>query len=166
MTQTMTSQRLLLLLLPVLVVLVVVVVVVAAVVLSSKIDLAVLAPANPSVNTTSRRYSSSPESTAPYLYAYTPTTKVPLRLSYYAVRVVCGKRHTTVECPSVCPFVCPVDQQQHGLLLRSGAGSGHRWIAAAAAAGHAGRVNFGPSLRRSDILVHNWAWASLRSIDK
>jgi len=54
MTQTMTSQRLLLLL-PVLVVLVVVVVVVAAVVLSSKIDLAVLAPANPSVNTTSRR---------------------------------------------------------------------------------------------------------------
>jgi len=67
MTQTMTSQRLLLLLLPVLVVLVVVVVVVAAVVLSSKIDLAVLVPANPSVNTTSRRYSSSPESTAPYL---------------------------------------------------------------------------------------------------
>jgi len=66
MTQTMTSQRLLLLLLPVLVALVVVVVV-AAVVLSSKIDLAVLAPANPSVNTTSRRYSSSPESTAPYL---------------------------------------------------------------------------------------------------
>jgi len=64
MTQTMTSQRLLLL--PVLVVLVVVVVV-AAVVLSSKIDLAVLVPANPSVNTTSRRYSSSPESTAPYL---------------------------------------------------------------------------------------------------
>ena len=38
-----------------------------------------------------------------------------------AVHTVCGKRHKTVECPSVCP----VDQQQRrrpaGLLLRSGA---------------------------------------------
>jgi len=62
-----------------------------------------------------------------------------------------GKRHKTVECPSVRLSVCPVDRQQQrrptGLLLRSGAGSRHRSIAAAAAR-HAGRVNFGPTARR------------------
>ena len=39
-----------------------------------------------------------------------------------------------------------------GLLLRSGAGSRYRSIAAAAAR-HAGRVNFGPTVRRSNILT-------------
>jgi len=55
---------------------------------------------------------------------------------------------------SVHPSVCPIDRQQQrraaDLLLRSGAGSRYRsyschW--------QAGRVNFGPTVRRSDILV-------------
>jgi len=49
-------------------------------------------------------------------------------------------------------FVCPVDRQRRpaGLLLRSGAGSKYRSIAAAAAR-HAGRVNVGPTIRRSSV---------------
>ena len=54
-------------------------------------------------------------------------------------------------------------QQRHpaGLLLRSGARSRYRPIPAAAAR-HVGRVNFGPTLRRSNILVHlHWTtWTS------
>ena len=57
---------------------------------------------------------------------------------------------------SVRPSVCPVDRQQQrrpaGLLLRSGAGSRYRSIAAAAAR-HADRVNSGPTVRGSNILV-------------
>jgi len=50
-----------------------------------------------------------------------------------------GKRHKTAECPpSVRPSVCPVHRQQQRraarLMLRSGAGSRYRSIAAAAAA--------------------------------
>jgi len=52
--------------------------------------------------------------------------------------------------------VCPIDRQQQrrlaGLLLRSGTGSRYRSIAAAAVQ-HAGHVNFGPTVRRSNILV-------------
>jgi len=71
----------------------------------------------------------------------------------YAVRIARGKRHETVGCPSVRLSVCPVDRQQQrrrpaaGLLLRSGAGSRCR------SAGHAGRINLGPTIRRSDIVV-------------
>jgi len=61
---------------------------------------------------------------------------------------------------SVRPSVGPVDQQQQrwpvGLLLKSVAGSRYRSVAAAAAAAvaqHAGRVNFDPTVRRSNILV-------------
>ena len=46
------------------------------------------------------------------------------------------------------------------MLQRSGAGSRHRWIAAAVAQ-HAGRVRFGLTVRRSDILVK--ARVSIRS---
>ena len=55
----------------------------------------------------------------------------------YAVGVVYRKRHKTVECPSVCPVDRQQQRRQAGLLLRSGAGSRHRSIAAAAAR-HAG----------------------------
>jgi len=72
-----------------------------------------------------------------------------LGLFYCAVRIVCGERHKTVEYPSVRLSVCPVDGQQQqrwsaSLLLRSGAGSRYRPIAAAAAR-RAGRVNVGPT---------------------
>jgi len=76
---------------------------------------------------------------------------------YYAVRVVCGKQHKTVACPSFRPSVCPVDRQQQrqptGLLLRSGAGRRYQ-LRAAATARHADRVNFSQTVRRSNILVH------------
>jgi len=56
---------------------------------------------------------------------------------------------------SVRPSVCHVGGQQRwrpaGLLLRSGAGSRYRSIAAAVVR-HAGRVNSGPTVRRSNIL--------------
>ena len=77
------------------------------------------------------------------------------------VRIVYSKRHKTVECPSVRPSVClSLDPQRHqqqqqrpaDLLLRSDAYSRYRLIAAAAAR-HAGRVNFGPTARRSSVLV-------------
>jgi len=35
--------------------------------------------------------------------------------NYYTACTVRGKRHKTVECPSVCPSVCPVDSQQQFL---------------------------------------------------
>ena len=80
-----------------------------------------------------------------------------IRLPYYAVRIVYGKRHETAECPSVRLPLCPVDRQQQrlpaDLLLRSGACRRYRTIAAAAAARHAGRVNSGPTVRRSNVLV-------------
>jgi len=67
-----------------------------------------------------------------------------------------GKNYSYATGSSVRPSVCPVDRQQQrrpaGLLLRSGAGSRYRSIAAAAAR-YAGRVKCGPTARRSDILV-------------
>ena len=58
---------------------------------------------------------------------------------------------------SVRPSVCPVDRQQQrrpaGLLLSSGACSRYRSVAAAAAARHTGRVNFGPTVWRRHVFV-------------
>jgi len=71
-----------------------------------------------------------------------------------AVRIVCVV--SVIKRLSFRPSVCPVDRQQQrrpaGLLLRSGAGSRYRSMAAAAVR-LAGRVNFGPTVRRSSIIV-------------
>jgi len=78
---------------------------------------------------------------------------------YYAVRIVCNKRHKTVECPSVrpcvrlsVPSIDSMQQRSAGLLLRSPAAHRYRSIAADVAR-HAGRVTSGPTARRSSILV-------------
>jgi len=70
---------------------------------------------------------------------------------YYAVHIACGKRHKTVECPSVHQSVCLSHRWPEGLLLRSGAGTQHIQNKAAASPRHAGRVNFGPTVRRSNV---------------
>ena len=97
-----------------------------------------------------KRGPSEPESS-------TLTTRCRCTQRYYAIRIACGSviKRSSVH-PSVRPSICPVNRQQQrrpaGLLLRSGAGSRHRSIAAAVAR-HAGRANFGPTLRRSNILA-------------
>jgi len=76
------------------------------------------------------------------------------------VRIVYSKRHKTVECPSARPSVC---LSPRSTAASAAAASGfaaevgrlysrYRSIAAAAAR-HAGRVNFGPTARRSSVLV-------------
>jgi len=86
---------------------------------------------------------------------------------YYAVHIVRGHRHNTVEYPSVCPSVCPVDQQQQqrqaGLSLRSGASSRYQLIAAANAR-HAGRVNVDPTVKRSNIVVRSFVCSFVYSL--
>ena len=67
----------------------------------------------------------------------------------------CGKRHKTVECPSVRLSVPSIDSSSGGQRIccwdRARARSGYRSVDAAAAARHAGRVNFGPTARWSNI---------------
>jgi len=70
----------------------------------------------------------------------------------YALRVVCGKRHKTVECSSVRPTVCLSRRSTVTQRLRSGASSRYRFIAAAAAR-HTGRENCCATVKRSNILV-------------
>ena len=70
------------------------------------------------------------------------------RSCYYAVRIVCRKRHKKVKCPSVRPSVClavcsPVDRQQQ--RRPAGAGSRYRSIPVATER-CAGRVNFRPTV--------------------
>ena len=75
------------------------------------------------------------------------------RSAQYAVSVI---KRSSVR-PYVRPSVCSVDRQQRrsaGLLLRSGAERTYRSIAAAAAR-DAGRVNFGPTARTSNILFYD-----------
>jgi len=92
-------------------------------------------------------------SQSPFGFTGNSVITLDTRSALYAVSVI-----KTVECPSVRlsapPSVCSVDRQQQrrpaGLLLRSGAGSRYRSIAAAATR-HAGCVNFGPTVRRSNI---------------
>jgi len=71
--------------------------------------------------------------------------------------------------PSVRLSVCPVDRQQQrrlaGLLLRSSAGSRYRSIAAAAVR-HAARVNFGPTVSRSVILVLQFTIKRYRDLSR
>jgi len=72
---------------------------------------------------------------------------------YFALRLVglCGRPERHKKRSSVCPSVCPVDRQQRrpaGLLLRTDTGSRYRSTAAGVAR-HAGRVNFGLTVRRS-----------------
>ena len=69
------------------------------------------------------------------------------KIAYYAVYVI---KWSSIRL-SVRPSVCPVDRQQRpaGLLLRSGAGSRYRSIAAAAAR----HVNFGPIVAAKYIRI-------------
>ena len=76
--------------------------------------------------------------------------------AYYAV-CICGAIKRSSVRPSVRPSVrmsrrSPAAARLAGLLLRSGAGSRYRSIAAAAVR-HAARVNFSPTVSRSVILV-------------
>ena len=77
-------------------------------------------------------------------------------LIYFVVRTVCGKRHKTVECPSLHLSVCPINGQWQqriaGLLVKSGAGCRCRSTDADAAR-RASRVNFGPTVRRSKRML-------------
>ena len=74
------------------------------------------------------------------------------KLSCYAVRI-CGKRHKTVECLSVCLYRrLTAAAAAGGFAVEVGPGCRYRSTAAAAAR-HAGRVNFSPTVRRSNILV-------------
>jgi len=68
----------------------------------------------------------------------------------YAVRIVCGKRYKTVECPSVC--LSQRSDSRSRFAAEVWRGSRYRSIAATAAR-NAGRVNFGPLVRRSDIVA-------------
>ena len=84
----------------------------------------------------------------------------------YAVRIVCGSvlKRSSVS-PSVCLSVCLSHRSTAaatcGVLLSSGAGCGYRVPAIKrhlspssrfpAATRHVGRVNFGPTVRRSNI---------------
>ena len=70
----------------------------------------------------------------------------------YAVHTVCGKRHRTIECPSVCLSVClsvPSIFSSSGGLRVCGRGR--------VRARHADRVNFGPTGRRSSVLVSTYS---------
>jgi len=80
-------------------------------------------------------------------------------LGHAKISTVCVStfyRSKTVEYLSVRPSLSPMDRQQQrwlmGLLLRSGLGNGYRSTSAAATR-HARRVNFGPTVSRSNILV-------------
>jgi len=81
----------------------------------------------------------------------------PRRSCCYAVQIEYGRRHKTVECPSVCRSRrSTAAAVAGGFAVEVGRGSRYRSVAAAAAAAvaqHAGRVNFDPNVRRSNILV-------------
>ena len=109
------------------------------------------------------------------LWADTANHRIDCQLIVIILR--CGQHAVSVinrSCPSVrrrvSSFVSPVDRQQQrrpaGLLLKSGAGSRYRVIAAATAR-RAGSVNFGPTVRKSNILVtitHHRMYDTMRPI--
>ena len=69
------------------------------------------------------------------------------------VSLSCGP-HSTVECPSICLSVLrrsTAATGTGGFAAEAGRGSSCQSVAAAAARGHAGRVNFGPTVRRSGV---------------
>jgi len=71
-------------------------------------------------------------------------------VSFYTVRIICGKRHQTVECPSVCLSRRSTAAAAVGGFAAE-VGHGQQIVPIdAAVARHAGHVNFGPTVRTSN----------------
>jgi len=83
-------------------------------------------------NKTGKRYADAAVDAVQQALAQKPEKKQRTEVIYYAVHVVCGKRHKKDECPSVCPVDRQQQQRLAGLPLRSGAGSRYRSTATAA----------------------------------